>query len=111
MNPFATISKSHRRFSAASLLRLLGAGFLAISLAASAYLSFAQKQPALPGLIVHEWGTFTSIAGNDGGAIEWLAFSPASELPGFVESAGGVNTKSGLRGTLRMETPVIYFYS
>jgi hypothetical protein len=111
MNPFATESAPHRRFSASSLFRLLGAGLLAILLAASAYLSFAQKQSAVPGLIVHEWGTFTSIAGNDGGAIEWLPLSAVTDLPGFVEGAGSVNLKSGLRGTLRMETPVIYFYS
>jgi hypothetical protein len=111
MNPFATEPAPHRRFSASSLLRLLGAGLLAILLAASAYLSFAQKQSAVPGLIVHEWGTFTSITGNDGGAIEWLSFSPVTDLPGFVERTSVADLKSGLRGTLRMETPVIYFYS
>ncbi len=26
---------------------------------------------ALDGLTVHEWGTFTSIAGEDGMAVEW----------------------------------------
>jgi hypothetical protein len=94
-----------------SLLRLCGAGLLAASFAAAAWLGLAPKTPASPGLIVHEWGTFTSIAGNDGHAVEWTPLSPASDLPAFVEHTNMANLKGGLRGTVRMETPVIYFYS
>jgi hypothetical protein len=69
-----------------------------------------EKRPAAD-LTVHEWGTFTAIAGNDGHAMEWTPFTGATDLPGFVEHVGGPNFKVGLRGTIRMETPVMYFYS
>ena len=78
--------------------------------AASARLSPA-KQLGDSSLVVHEWGTFTSIAGVDGAAVEWLPVSPRSDLPAFVEHNSSAIAKGGLRGTIRMETPVIYFYS
>jgi hypothetical protein len=61
-------------------------------------------------LIVHEWGTFTSIAGQDGQAVEWLPLSGPSDLPCFVERVG-FNIKGSLPGKVRMETPVLYFYT
>src|SRR5260370_3601109 len=64
-----------------------------------------------PGLTAHEWGTFTSIAGNDGQAAEWLPLSGSTDLPGFVKHFRNAGFKRGLRGTARMETPVLYFYS
>jgi hypothetical protein len=64
------------------------------------------------GLTAHEWGTFTAIAGADGQPIEWLPVQllDKPELPSFVEHFRGVG-KDILRGTIRMETPVIYFYT
>lgn len=66
-------------------------------------------------LTAHEWGTFTSIAGTDGHAVEWVPTSgsglPSSELPSFIEHLRGAAFKPGLRGTVRMETPVLYFYT
>jgi len=38
-------------------------------------------------LIVHEWGTFTSIAGADGTAVEWLPLAGPADLPCFVETS------------------------
>jgi len=70
----------------------------------------AQQSPDSP-LVVHEWGTFTSIAGDDGTALLWLPIPAKSDLPTFVEHYPNPNVKGGLRGTVRMETPVIYFYS
>jgi len=69
------------------------------------------QQSADSHLIVHEWGTFTSIAGDDGNALLWLPIATKSDLPTFVEHFRNTNVKGGLRGTVRMETPVIYFYS
>jgi hypothetical protein len=66
---------------------------------------------ASSGLTVHEWGTFTSVAGEDGSAIEWDALGCKTDLPGFVNDYGYRGFKVGLLGTVRMETPVIYFYS
>jgi hypothetical protein len=60
---------------------------------------------------VHEWGTFTSVAGADGAAIEWDTLGPKDDLPGFVNDVGYRCFKWRLTGTVRMETPVIYFYS
>src|SRR6266581_326694 len=69
-----------------------------------------ELRPA-PDLTVHEWGTFTAIAGPDGRAREWTVFYDPAELPEFVERFNNMNLKVGLRGTIRMETPVLYFYS
>jgi hypothetical protein len=63
------------------------------------------------GLTVHEWGTFTSVAGEDGSAILWDPLSCPSELPTFVYDLGIRNLKVNLSGTVRMETPVLYFYA
>ena len=68
-------------------------------------------------LVVHEWGTFTSIAGKDGVALEWRPLNGATDLPKFVYSEK--STYPGLRhfngkdmpAAVRMETPVIYFYA
>src|SRR6266851_2603472 len=62
-------------------------------------------------LTVHEWGTFTSVAGEDGFAIDWDALGCKDDLPGFVKDYGYRGFKWRLQGTVRMETPVLYFYS
>lgn len=71
----------------------------------------AAKQAPENELTVHEWGTFTSIAGPDGLAIDWLPLTGSTDLPSFIEHYQGAQFKGGLRGTTRMETPVLYFYS
>ena len=72
----------------------------------------AAKQVPGNDLITHEWGTFTSIAGPDGQAMDWLPLTGSTDLPSFVEHLSNVNNfKGGLRGTVRMETPVLYFYA
>ena len=111
MNP--AIGKSLTAGEVRSWLpRLLACGLLAFSLAGWT----TDEQHTAPDLTAHEWGTFTAIAGNDGRAVEWLPlglprFPPSTDLPQFVEHINGVNFKLGLRGTIRMETPVLYFYS
>jgi hypothetical protein len=73
------------------------------------------------GLIVHEWGTFTSVQGSDGVLLPWKPLE-TSKLPGFVHdwtktglnrrSAGWAAFGKGSMVTLqRMETPIIYFYT
>src|SRR6266850_3092016 len=69
-------------------------------------------------LVVHEWGTFTSIAGKDGVALEWRPLNGLADLPKFVHTiqqgrAGlrDVSGKNNLTAAVRMETPVIYFYT
>src|SRR6201988_1006127 len=73
-----------------------------------------------PRLIGHEWGTMTTVAGEDGKAITWQPLLAHSDLPGFVYGMGGHLTVGGrdsfgvkrfFSGTVRMETPVIYLYS
>lgn len=71
-------------------------------------------------LVAHEWGTFTTIAGEEGSALEWRPLHGASDLPTFVYQLNKPDRK-GLRHTyagkyslealVRMETPVIYFYA
>jgi hypothetical protein len=60
-------------------------------------------------LTAHEWGTFTSIAGDDGMAIRWEPLDGPSDLPCFVHRFE-FGAKALLSGTVRMETPVIYLY-
>lgn len=59
-------------------------------------------------LTVHEWGTFTSVAGVNGDAAPWRSYAGPGDLPCFVNRFGGF--KSVLLGNVRMETPVLYFY-
>lgn len=68
-------------------------------------------------LVVHEWGTFTTFSGSDG---VYLDFRPLadeqSDLPDFVVNRASSSqlasfTKKKLRGKVRMETPVTYFYT
>lgn len=99
------LSRTEMRFCPPRLLML---GLLAFCFAGWL---IADEQRASPDLTVHEWGTFTAIAGKDGHAVEWTPFTGSTDLPGFVEHLSDVNLKPGLRGTIRMETPVLYFYS
>src|SRR5215471_21582229 len=78
-------------------------------------------------LTVHEWGTFTTVAGVDGKPEQWLPLGGPSDLPCFVYHYQNVLFKDGPRlvgtpveysqartqllGSVRMETPVLYFYS
>ena len=59
----------------------------------------------------HEWGTFTSIAGANGLAERWEPYGGPTDLPCFVHRLDLAGGKANLSGTVRMETPVIYFYS
>ncbi|MDX1925158.1 MAG: hypothetical protein SFV81_01490 [Pirellulaceae bacterium] len=68
---------------------------------------------------VHEWGTFTTFSGSDG---VFLDFRPLDvehhDLPDYVFDRGSLSSnplryigKRKLRGRVRMETPVTYFYT
>jgi hypothetical protein len=85
----------------------------AAALAIATALLAATKVDSVPpgGLTVHEWGTFTSVAGEDGSAIEWNVLGCKSDLPTFVHDFGYRGLKLGISGTVRMETPVLFFYS
>jgi len=61
-------------------------------------------------LVVHEWGTFTSVAGSNGRAVDWLPLDGPADLPSFVRGLR-FNIKGSLRAKIRMETPVLYFYT
>ncbi|SPE62676.1 conserved exported hypothetical protein [Verrucomicrobia bacterium] len=72
-------------------------------------------------LVVHEWGTFTSVQGADGVLLDWRPLQ-TSVLPKFVYdwTKPGLNRqasayllfgKGGVVARQRMETPVLYFYS
>ena len=83
----------------------------------------APDQTAPPGtdpageFIVHEWGTFTTFSGSDGVFLEFRPLAnQVSDLPNFVldrsyRSPTGLFSKIKLRGRVRMETPVTYFYT
>ena len=84
----------------------------ALLITTAAVLIAADNSAVQPGgLAVHEWGTFTSVAGEDGSAVDWDVLGGKCDLPDFVNYAGYRGVKFGLTGTVRMETPVMYFYS
>jgi hypothetical protein len=96
------------------LLVLVTAGFAIIRLKRES----SSAAPAKDRLIVHEWGTFTSIAGKDGVALEWRPLNGATDLPKFVHTIEKAElglrhaqSKAELTAAVRMETPVIYFYA
>jgi hypothetical protein len=74
-------------------------------------------------LKVHEWGTFTSVAGDSGAPQPWTSLAAPSDLPCFVYHLGNQCIKCALPSappttvttamatTVRMETPVLYFYA
>ena len=70
-------------------------------------------------LTVHEWGTFTTLHGSDGGTLSGL-YIEEEALPPFVYHHPGFSpdpiiTTNGYRPvkncTVKMETPVLYFYT
>jgi hypothetical protein len=76
--------------------------------------SHGRRAQTGPSLVAHEWGTFTTISGTDGQPVDWLPVQivvAEPDLPGFVEHFRTATYKGTLRATVRMETPVIYFYS
>jgi hypothetical protein len=90
-----------------SMIRLIP---VLLALALTLVPATATVEPADPGqVIVHEWGTFTSIADEQGQPLEWLPLG-RSDLPCFVERFK-FRPKETVWGTVRMETPVLYFYA
>lgn len=83
---------------------------LGLILLALITLGAAPAPASSSGLIVHEWGTFRSLAGSDGKAVAWRPLDGPPDLPGFVERFR-FNLKSSLAAKVRMETPVLYFYA
>ena len=65
---------------------------------------------AKDGLTVHEWGTFTSVAEEHGLPVQWAPLSGVEDLPCFVSRLDLKNYKA-FAGMVRMETPVLFFYS
>lgn len=71
------------------------------------------------GLKVHEWGTFTTLSSSSGQPLSGL-YVDATRLPPFVhglpyfnfDPVSGWASRDKLRNvTVKMETPVLYFYS
>lgn len=91
-------------------------GCVAALLSLGALASFATvanaANPVKPpqGLVVHEWGTFSTFSGSDGNGVR---FHPNDQdLPDFMYRGPWDQTKEG-RGAVfvSLETPVVYFYS
>ncbi len=66
-------------------------------------------------LVVHEWGTFTTVSSANGTQQYWYPLIGPSELPGFVYGRKNLSQgrcyKCGGAILARMETPVLYFYA
>ncbi len=82
----------------------------ALAVGGAMFLVAAESRVAeTAGLTAHEWGTFTSVAGDDGMAVTWEPLDGPSDLPCFVHRFE-FGAKALFVGTVRMETPVIYLY-
>src|SRR5688572_10209504 len=69
--------------------------------------------PSRENLVVHEWGTFTSVAAPDGTPLMWAPLTGPGDLPCFVIRQGsrqGTILVKWSPALIRMETPVLYFY-
>jgi hypothetical protein len=95
----------------ASRTALLTLPLLLLVLSVPSVSGRSAHQTGAADLTVHEWGTFTSVADRNGRAVGWELFDRSTDLPEFVEHLRSAETKAGLQGTVRMETPVLYFYS
>ncbi len=99
------------------MIKRLGGAVLVAAAAAALIPNGVAATTQSPDLVVHEWGTFTSIAGPDGQAIQWRPLTGPSDLPCFVTLLNPTSIKIGqggvpaIKATVRMETPVLYFYS
>jgi hypothetical protein len=84
-------------------------GAVAVLALAAGVVTVASPVPNPPaGLVVHEWGTFSSFSGSDGAL---LKFHPNNnDLPKFVYSTQRY-TKGEMTANVSLETPVLYFYS
>jgi hypothetical protein len=65
---------------------------------------------------VHEWGTFTSVVGSDGRMLSGLEIEEERVPPFVIGLAGFSSASKGILRpvsgvTVKMETPVLYFYS
>ncbi len=101
--------------------RSLAAGFAAAAALSS---GLASEESAAPVYTLHEWGTFTSLAGSDGRLLPGMDREEEA-LPSFVFSHDGMENqgpqshlllRKGWRRPLhnvrvKMETPVLYFYA
>lgn len=95
----------------ASRTALLVLSLFCLAISAPTVSGRPAHQTSAADLTVHEWGTFTSVAGRNGQAVRWMPLDGSTDLPNFVEHLRGAELKPGLQGTVRMETPVLYFYS
>jgi hypothetical protein len=92
-----------------------------VSMIAVAYTN-SKKEIPVEEYTVHEWGTFTSVSRSDGRTLEGL-YLEEEELPRFVHEfkmldMRGMKANMGQRNiphmngvNIKMETPVLYFYS
>lgn len=77
-----------------------------------------ESVPTPANYVAHEWGTFTSMVGQDGVVLDGLHHEEES-LPAFVHDLWKVEEFAAAEGqklpasrvTQKMETPVIYFYT
>jgi hypothetical protein len=54
---------------------------LAICAMVSMAMARGHARAVYPGPTAHEWGTFTSVAGADGQAVEWFPLTGSTDLP------------------------------
>jgi hypothetical protein len=89
-------------------MQITAAAALLLSLSALAPAG-ATVDEADPGYVLHEWGTFTTLAGSDGLLLDGI-HADDHALPAFVHGRDAAPEGFHL-ASLKMETPVLYVYS
>ena len=95
--------------------------YLTIAVLAATSAWAGPAAPKIPDYVLHEWGTFTTVSASDGRLLTGLE-REEEPLPDFVYSHEGMENSfswMAMKGwrrpladvTVRMETPVIYFYT
>ena len=88
--------------------------FVSAAICIGATLTPARGDTGGSDLIVHEWGTFTVLSDGKGGVVPWHRLSETDALPSFVHAIDCNVKRRDKRtafSTVRMETPVLYFYA
>jgi hypothetical protein len=107
---FLLSNQSMRAINSLQIMRLPG---LVIAIA---FVGITVLAADSPNFTLHEWGTFTSVSGSDGVLLPGLQ-QEEEPLPFFVHQHDGMPPKPKgyarplYNVTIKMETPVIYFYT
>src|SRR4029077_1738179 len=81
---------------------------LALTIALGITIAASSNDLKSTNVTVHEWGTFTTVAGPKGDAIDWLPLSGHVDLPCFVLHFDRTNNEGILKSLSPAAVPLSY---